>query len=297
MMAPADVIRETWPEHTSCLDLGEPHVYEDEGIVCPCGYILGWPPDDNPDETAAGDVPADVQRDEFDRHAADDPDGYLFDRQGPIPDDWAAQAAEDAAIAEQAGGGNPEGPPWDMPSGDGPEKLDTIGGARQDNQLHPVVPSEAAQPGTAVAGVPHSEVTPEDPISARLAAIDPTMPYTPTDIELQLVDIERRLESGQLFQRVWEQRAFDTAKAYKIAWAKAMNASNGGSADKREAEVFIATQAEWIAKAEAEYMVKAVRDTMHNLRSMLTGFQSIARSVAASMSVAGTDIRRDQARR
>lgn len=277
MMAPADVIRETWPEHISCLDLGEPHVYEDEGIVCPCGYILGWPPD------AAPAVP--------------DPDGWLFDQQGPIPhvDDWAAQAAEDAAIAEQAG--NPEGPPWDPPTGDGPEKLDTIGGARRDNQLHPVVPSEAAQPGTAVAGVPHSEVTPEDPISARLAAIDPTMPYTPTDIELQLVDIERRLESGQLFQRVWEQRAFDTAKAYKISWAKAMNASNGGSADKREAEVFIAIQAEWMAKAEAEYMVKAVRDTMHNLRSMLTGFQSIARSVAASMSVAGTDIRRDQARR
>lgn len=130
-------------------------------------------------------------------------------------------------------------------------------------------------------------VVPADPINAALQAIDPTRPYTPTDVELQLVDIERRLEAGQVFQRVWEERLYQSSIAFEFAWARAIDASSGSSADKRNAEATLACEEKLIDKMLAEHMVKAVRETMHNLRAMLSGFQSIARSVGASMSVAG----------
>jgi hypothetical protein len=260
-----DLIREFWPDHIACLDTNANGLgaqsYEDEGVVCPCGTILGWP-----DESAtavqddhladryavAGDAPGDVQAAEFNqaRNAPyDDPDGRLFDQQGPDPDDREAEE----------------------------QQADTSGD---------LVPMRSTDLRT--------QVTPEDPINARLQAIDPTRVYTPTDIEMQMVDIEGRLERGQVFQRVWEDRALKAGLAYELAYARAMATCDESSADRRKAACLLACEAELTAKVLSESMAKSVANTMHNLRSQLSGYQSIARSIGSSMSVAGTDMDRER---
>jgi hypothetical protein len=253
----------------------------------------------------------------------DDPDGYLIDRQGPVlrddpepydherppeishdpavPDDPAAIRA----WADQADNGpmpsDPylpadtvtDAPPWDTSR--------EVGGVVPPEQTEPrpwdasesTTPSrdgDAPIPSTAVAvtpGTPDTTVQAADPINAALAAIDPTKVYTPTDIEMQLVDIERRLEQGQVFQRVWENHLYDAAVAFELAWARAIDRSDAPSADRRKAAAILACEEQLVAKMTAEHMVKAIRETMHNLRAMLSGYQSIASSIRSSMSVAG----------
>lgn len=129
---------------------------------------------------------------------------------------------------------------------------------------------------------PPSAVIPVDPLSSQLTAMSPTEVYRPTDVELQLVSIVQRLESGQHFQRQWEVRANQAATAYEIAHARAIVESDGRSKEVREAEALLACEDLYLMKMDAEATVKAVRESMHNLRSMLSGFQSIARSVGVS---------------
>lgn len=127
-----------------------------------------------------------------------------------------------------------------------------------------------------------SAVTPVDPIESALIAMDPTKVYTPADIELQLVSIVARLEQGQHFQREWEMRANAAAVDYTLSYAEAVVAADGRSKEVREAQAILACRDEMVEKMTTEATVKAIRETMHNLRSMLSGFQSIGRSVGAS---------------
>jgi hypothetical protein len=272
-----ELVDQFWPDHTGCRDsYGPARQYEDEGVVCGCGVILGWPDETgtvHPDLAETANDPAeppwatDREVDGVVPPEQDDPDGHLFDPQGarePDVDDWPAQAAEDAVAAEQEAAQG------------------------QDGQVERWTSTELDTP-----------VQPADPINAALKAIDPTRIYTPVDVEMQLVDLERRLEQGQVFQRVWEERAYQANVAYTLAEARALVEAKGGSAEVRKAEAILACEDEYLAKLTADHMVKAVRETMHNLRSMLSGYQSIARSIGASMSVAGAgaDYGRAPARR
>lgn len=169
-------------------------------------------------------------------------------------------------------------PPFEL--ADAPE----VGGAGVPSEpvTPPIDPLECRDGGeVAPWGMPDSAVVPVDPIESALLAMDPTQPYTPADIELQLVSIVARLEQGQHFQREWEIQANTTAVAYELAYAAAIVQASG-AADVRKATALLACREEFIAKMQAEALVKAVRESMHTLRSMLSGFQSIGRSVGAS---------------
>jgi hypothetical protein len=294
-------IRELWPDHISCLASGwaaRPRHDQEHGVVCSCGAILGWPADRKAElelasqpltdeqiddlghneqalinaEVAAGDVPHDVQYAEGFTH----PDDYMPSQDPAIPDDppwdtrrevdgvvppedWAAQAAEDAVIAEQARDGNPEGPE-DPPDG-------------------AVQRWSATQFDTPVVG--------EDPINAALKAIDATQVYTPDDIEKQLVDIESRLERGQVFHRMWADRALAAAIAYETKYDAKLAEVDGPSDSVRQARARTACREERSAMMLAQHMSKAVGETMHNLRAQLSGYQSIARSVGTTYNTAG----------
>lgn len=152
-----------------------------------------------------------------------------------------------------------------------------------------VAPAELPEPGdggrpAGHGAVERSAVVPQDPIVAQLTVIDPTAVYGPAEVEAQLVDIEARLERGQHFQRVWEERAYRTKLAYTLSNAKALIDTRASSADVRRAEALLACQQEYEDMMLAEMMVKAVRETMHNLRSQLSGYQTISRSVGAVVS-------------
>jgi hypothetical protein len=172
------------------------------------------------------------------------PAGYALETE-PDPDDWAAAAAEAKMAAEQE---------------------------RAEQDAGEVVPWE----------MPDSAVVPVDPIESALLAMDPTQPYTPADIELQLVSIVARLEQGQHFQREWEIKANAAAVAFELANALAIVQADGRSKEIREAQAKLACREEFITKMTTEATVKAVRESMHTLRSMLSGFQSIGHSVGAS---------------
>lgn len=126
-------------------------------------------------------------------------------------------------------------------------------------------------------------VVAEDPIAARVNVIDPTLPYGPADVEHQLIDIAARIERGTHFQREWEERHFRAKTAYELANAHALVNAKGGDAATRKAQALLDCRDEYLELAVCDTMMRAIRETMHNLRSLQSGYQTIARSVGASV--------------
>lgn len=151
---------------------------------------------------------------------------------------------------------------------------------------------EGAQPGPAPVTVEREawEATePRDPVKATLAVIDPTMAYTPVDLEMRILDVLARLEQGAVFER----HAHDDAARKQLAWKEAYwvakNASEASAADKREADAMVQTMDLYRDHLQAEWVAKAVKATMHNLRSILSGYQSVAKSVVADFNAGGAN--------
>lgn len=123
----------------------------------------------------------------------------------------------------------------------------------------------------------------EDPIAARVVVIDPTQPYGPRDVEQQLLDIAGRIERGVHYQRYWEECEFAAEAVYTDKSARARWDNRGsGAKDIRDAAVQMACKEEWQELLLCRAMVRAVKETMHNLRSLQSGYQSVARSVNES---------------
>jgi hypothetical protein len=282
------LIRAFYKEHIGCLELGNPIQDPTEGLVCPCGTILGFP-GVNPavQETQTTPVtvvdsgPADGDPPPWDspRSAGPpDPAGGDLD-----PDDWAAAAAEQKMIAEQEAD--------EAVAGFEPDAYERDLIAEADAEMAQGGPGPAPAPPESKGELPEghgvvggSMVVPQDPILAAVNVIDATRPYTPAEVEAQLIDIEARLDRGAHFQRIWEERAYRTKMAYTLANARALVDSRAGSADVRRAEALLACQQQYEDQALADMMVRAVRESMHNLRSQLSGYQSIARSVGTTIS-------------
>jgi hypothetical protein len=132
-------------------------------------------------------------------------------------------------------------------------------------------------------------VASRDPVRATLETIDPTIAYTPVDLEMRILDILARLEVGAVFER----KAVEDDTAAKLAWKKAYwiakNASEASAADRREADAMVQTLELYLDHVEKEMVRKAVAATMHNLRSMLSGYQSVAKSVNADFGAGGSN--------
>lgn len=133
----------------------------------------------------------------------------------------------------------------------------------------------------------HNEAS--DPLHAALQTIDPTRPYSPVDLEMRLLDVLHRLETGAVFER----KAIENAASLKAEWERAyyvsVNASQAGSADKRKAEAYADNMELYQKFLEAEMLQKAVQATMHNLRGILSGYQSVARSVGLDYQAGGAN--------
>lgn len=129
----------------------------------------------------------------------------------------------------------------------------------------------------------------KDPVQATLAVINPTMAYTPVDLEMRILDVLARLEQGGLFER----KAIEVAAADEMAWKRAYwmakNTSDGGAADRREADAMVQTLELHQKYLETSMVAKAVKATMHNLRAVLSGYQSVARSVVADYQAGGAN--------
>jgi hypothetical protein len=154
----------------------------------------------------------------------------------------------------------------------------------------PAVVAEVAEPEqetglTPGSGTPIMPTSPDsmDPVGSYYPPIDPTQVYTPQDIEIAIVEILRRLGNGEAFLREQIARLHQADYAYTMRYNLKIATSKARAADQRKAEAILACKNEIYEQTEADMLVRALRDTMHNLRSQLAGFQTVARSVGVSM--------------
>ncbi len=121
---------------------------------------------------------------------------------------------------------------------------------------------------------------PDDPIAATIALIDPTKVYTPEEIERQILDCNARLERGAHFERAALEEEGRTELEWSNAYDLAVLNSDKGAADTRKADAMVNTRELHDAFVTARMVRKAIQSTMHNLRAVLSGYQSVGKSIA-----------------
>lgn len=123
-----------------------------------------------------------------------------------------------------------------------------------------------------------------DPIESMLALIDPTEIFTPDEINLHILDVLVRLETGAKFERETILRLHAAADAWERHYNRSLLASQRTAADQRKAEALVACDDAGLTQEryEAKMLAEAAKSTMHNLRAVLSGYQSTAKSITAT---------------
>jgi hypothetical protein len=108
-------------------------------------------------------------------------------------------------------------------------------------------------------------------------------PYTPEQVELEIVGLLSRIERGAGFQTTKVEECAAAKLDYDLAYARALINSTARSREIREAEAMLACREQYERWKLLELTVKTTSEGMHNLRSLLSGFQSVARSIGTSL--------------
>ncbi len=138
-------------------------------------------------------------------------------------------------------------------------------------------------PGTMVAQQP------ADPVNSFLPLIDPSQVYTPVEVEQRILEVVARLEAGAMFERELIIAAHNAEQAYTLANAKAHAQRMGeGSEKDRIALALVDCEDQFNLMTEAVMMRKAIAATMHNLRSILNGYQSVLKSINGGLPYGGS---------
>jgi hypothetical protein len=184
-----------------------------------------------------------------------------------------AQYLPDQAVAVCGCGQFTDAPVVSEPRGDEPDEV--IG-------AHAAGTAVAARGGTIAYQA-------RDPIESMLALIDPTEIFTPDQINRHILDVLARLETGAKFERETILRVYAATEAWERHYNRALLASTKSAADQRKAEAMVSCDDSGLTqeKYEAKMLAEAAKSTMHNLRGVLTGYQSTAKSVAATYGGAG----------
>lgn len=128
-----------------------------------------------------------------------------------------------------------------------------------------------------------------DPIGTLLKLIDPTEVYTPQQVEERMLDCVRRLEQGAMFERACILAAYAAKHAYIMASSRALVDVRGqGSEKDREAAAMVSCEELYEEMGRTKMMEIATKAAMHNLRSILSGYQSVLRSVGATYNAGGS---------
>lgn len=110
-----------------------------------------------------------------------------------------------------------------------------------------------------------------------------TRPYTPEEVELEIVGILSRIERGAGFQTTKIEECAAAKLEYDLAYARALLRTDARSKELREAQAVLACREQYERWKLLELTTKTTAEGMHNLRSMLSGFQSVARSIGAAL--------------
>lgn len=151
------------------------------------------------------------------------------------------------------------------------------------NKLEPSEPPR--QPPSEL--LPPTSVTPMDPIAVQANLLDPTRVLTPDEVNQRMVETINRIERGALYEREIILRLETAQYEYDMAIARAMDTAEG-AADQRKARALLAVEDLAQRLHVAKLARTAVKETMHNLRSILSGYQSVGRSVGAVYNAGGS---------
>jgi hypothetical protein len=157
-------------------------------------------------------------------------------------------------------------------------------------RAQPVVVQDELRNVTSVTGLA-SAVHPADPILASVDVIDPTLPYDSKMVEEHLLDAMARIERGAHYERFCAEDYADKVLKYEAAHARALleAANHGGAADIRAARAAVTCETEFIQRMIAKMKLDAVKANMHSLRSIMSGYQSVASSIRAAYSGGGSN--------
>lgn len=158
--------------------------------------------------------------------------------------------------------------------------------------------------GAVILGEPQPAILPVD----RPGAADPTMrtgdgarpvglrhvnyvdgqaytsrPYAPAEVELEIVGLLSRIERGAGFQTSKLEELAAAKLEYDLAYARALLNSTARSKELREAEAMLACRQQYERWKLLDLTCKTTAEGMHNLRALLSGFQSVAKSIGTSL--------------
>jgi hypothetical protein len=200
----------------------------------------------------------------------------------------AGRPMTDAEVREALGGEEPgpEEPPPGCPHPpserrleDGVQVCRACGEAVEEWERQAIVPKD--RPGTdptmreeTAGGLRHVTV-PQPGDTGR--------PYTPDQIERELVVIIDRIERGAGWLTTQEERRAAAKLAYEIAYAKARYNSDGRSAEQRNDDALLQCLDLYEEWQGLELVCRTAREGLHNLRSMQSGLQSVARSIGTAL--------------
>lgn len=114
-----------------------------------------------------------------------------------------------------------------------------------------------------------------------------TRPYTPDEVERELVVILDRIERGAGYLTTQEEKRGAAKMAYEIAFARARFRSDGRSSEQRNDDAMLQCLDLYEEWQMLELTCRTAREGMHNLRSMLSGLQSVARSIGVALGGGG----------
>lgn len=136
-----------------------------------------------------------------------------------------------------------------------------------------------------------SMVSPEDPIISRLAVIDPTRIYTPQEVQDHIADATARLERGAVYERFLAEAYGDAVIVHHnaVTWAEYKMKEHGSNGEERKAWARLQSEDQYTAMMVAKMKKDAIGATMHTLRSVLSAYQSIAKSISSIYSSGGSN--------
>lgn len=112
-------------------------------------------------------------------------------------------------------------------------------------------------------------------------------PYTPDQIEREIVVVLDRIERGAGWLTTQEEKRAAAKLAYEIAFARRRFNSDGRSAEQRNDDAMLQCLDLYEEWQQMELVCRTAREGMHNLRSILSGLQTVARSVGVALGGGG----------
>ena len=135
-----------------------------------------------------------------------------------------------------------------------------------------------------------------DVIESSLVLIDPTVPYGPAEVEAHMLDAAARLERGLRFEAALLVARLETESEYKLAFARALRGAQGSDAKAREADALLSCEDLFRRQTLVQQVHEAMKSMTHTLRSVLSGYQSVGKSVTAAYTTVNAQARADERR-